>query len=113
MENIATVKTHYEKHELNQFKKPALRKFKFIKQDIRDITKKYYAASDQSKVEHYNELLQTAKMFNRYKMLIARIYDGTFGICRVTCKLIHKERLMLMFLITQGDPVIIHQSQSL
>jgi RNA polymerase-binding transcription factor DksA len=108
MENKETIKTHYEKHELNQFKKPALWKFKFIKREIRDLTRKYYAANAQSKTEHYNKLLQTAKLFNSIKRQRARIYDGTFGICPVNNNLIHRERLMLMFTIWPKYLDLIH-----
>jgi RNA polymerase-binding transcription factor DksA len=97
---------HYEKH--NKFKKPALRKLKFLKKDIRDLTKEYYAAHELSKTGPYNKLLQTVKLFNSYKRTIARIHDGTFGICPLTNKLIHRERLILMFHIWPKYPDVIH-----
>jgi len=97
MENETTIKTHYNKHELNLFKEPAKRKLKFIKSEIRHLTKEYYAADDESKTEFYNKLQQTALLFTAIKRQRAKIYDGTFGICRVTGKLIPKERLRLLF----------------
>lgn len=97
MENEASIKTHYEKHELNLFKKPATRKLKIIKREIRDLTKKYYAADDESKSELYNKLQTAAQSYNAIKRQLARIHDGAFGICRVTGKLIPKERLRLLF----------------
>ena len=97
MENETTIKTQYNKHELNLFKEPATRKLKIIKREIRDLTKEYYAADDESKTEFYNKLQQTALLFTAIKRQRAKIYDGTFGICRVTGKLIPKERLKLLF----------------
>ena len=97
MENETTIKTQYNKHELNLFKEPATRKLKIIKRAIRDFTKEYYAADDERKSEFYNELLTAAQSYNAIKRQLAKIYDGTFGICRVTGKLIPKERLRLLF----------------
>ena len=97
MENETTTKTHYEKQELHLFKEPATRKLKFIKSEIRHLTKEYYAADDESKTEFYNKLQHTSQLFNVIKRQRAKIYDGTIGKCRVTGKLIPKERLMLMF----------------
>ena len=97
MENQTTTKTHYNKHELNLFKEPATRKLKIIKRAIRDLTKEYYAADDERKSEFYNELLTAAQSYNAIKRQLAKIHYGTFGICRVTGKLIPKERLRLLF----------------
>ena len=105
MENETTTKTHYEKQELNLFKEPAKRKLKFIKSEIRHLTKEYYAADDESKTEFYNKLQQTAQLFNGIKSQQAKIHDGTFGKCRVTGKLIPKERLMLMFHIWSNKKI--------
>ena len=97
MENEATIKNHYTKQELNLFKKPAKRKLKFIKAEIRNLTKEYYAANDHNKKEFYNKLQQTAKLFNGIKRQRRKILDGTFGVCGVTGNLMPKERLMLIF----------------
>ena len=108
MENEASIKTHYEKHELNLFKEPATRKLKIIKRAIRDLTKEYYAADDERKSEFYNELLTAAQSYNVIKRQLAKIHDSTFGICRVTGKLIPKERLMLLFHIWSKYPEVVH-----
>ena len=105
MENETTIKTHYNKHELNLFKEPATRKLKIIKRAIRDLTKEYYAADDERKSEFYNELLTAAQSYNAIKRQLAKIDYGTFGICRVTGKLIPKERLRLLFHISPNTKI--------
>lgn len=108
MENETTSKNHYDKQELNAFKEPATRKLKFIKREIRDLTKEYYAADDECNSEYYNKLQTAAQSLNSIKRQRAKIHDGTFGICKVTGKLIPKERLMLLFHIWSKYPEVVH-----
>jgi len=108
-------KTTYTKDELNEFKKLILEKIKHAKEDLAVLraatandsdngtedtspTFKQFeeGSSTLSKEENIKLAERQAKFIRSLDNALIRIENKTYGICRVTGKLISKERLKLV-----------------
>ena len=108
-------KTTYTKDELNEFKKLILEKIKSAKEDLAVLraatandsdngtedtspTFKQFeeGSSTLSKEENIKLAERQAKFIRNLDNALIRIENKTYGICRVTGKLISKERLKLV-----------------
>ena len=110
-----TEKTTYTQDELNEFKKLILKKIKSAKEDLAVLraatandsdngtedtspTFKQFeeGSSTLSKEENIKLAERQAKFIRSLDNALIRIENKTYGICRVTGKLISKERLKLV-----------------
>ena len=108
-------KTTYTKDELNEFKKLILEKIKHAKEDLAVLraatandsdngtedtsptfNKFEEGSSTLSKEENIKLAERQAKFIRSLDNALIRIENKTYGICRVTGKLISKERLKLV-----------------
>ena len=106
-------KTHYSDKELNEFKELITKKIQNVKEELAFLTQSlnssYSNGTDDtagtSKVledasatmekEQINQLaLRQKKFLEGLEAALVRIGNKSYGICRVTGKLIQKERLM-------------------
>ena len=105
----------YSKKELNQFKKIILQKIEIAKSDL-SLLRSAYAndrdngtndtsptfkafeegSSTLSKDENMKLAMRQEKFIQSLENALIRIENKTYGICRVTGKLISKERLKLV-----------------
>ena len=110
-----TEKTTYSKNELTEFKQIILEKIKSAQEDL-DIlraatandsdngtedTSPTFKAFEEgsttlSKEENIKLAERQAKFIRNLNNALIRIKNGTYGICRITGKLITKERLQLV-----------------
>ena len=105
-------KTRYTDEELQEFKTIIEEKLEVARQqyedvistmnkrnsnDIDDTLPTYHALEEGSSVQSLEEQMQSAqrlqKFITRLQAALVRIENKTYGICRVTKKLIPKERL--------------------
>ena len=105
-------KTRYTDEELQEFKTIIEEKLEVARQqyedvistmnkrnsnDIDDTLPTYHALEEGSSVQSLEELMQSAQRLQKFitglQAALVRIENKTYGICRVTKKLIPKERL--------------------
>ena len=108
-------KTTYTKSELKEFKKLILEKIKSAQEDLEILraatandsdngtedTSPTFKAFEEgsttlSKEENIKLAERQAKFIRNLNNALIRIKNGTYGICRITGKLITKERLQLV-----------------
>ncbi len=108
----ADVKTKYGKEELEQFKQIIMEKLEKARADLVLLTEAYTNHNEHdtndtsptfkvleegysvlSKEENSRLAARQQKFINNLENALIRIENGTYGICRVTGKLISKERL--------------------
>lgn len=107
-----TVKTRYTPEELEEFKKIILEKLEKARADLALLTEAYSISNEHdtndtsptfkvleegynvmSKEENARLAARQQKYINNLENALIRIENGTYGICRVTGKLIPPERL--------------------
>ncbi|NOX85898.1 MAG: TraR/DksA family transcriptional regulator [Chlorobi bacterium] len=114
MKNIKeeTVKTRYSDEELEEFKEIILNKLEKAREDLKLLTEAYTNHSEHdtndtsptfkvleegqqvlSKEENSRLAARQQRFINNLENALVRIQNKTYGICRVTGKLISKERL--------------------
>ena len=114
MKNIKeeTVKTRYSDEELEEFKEIILKKLEKAREDLQLLTEAYTNHSEHdtndtsptfkvleegqqvlSKEENSRLAARQQRFINNLENALVRIQNKTYGICRVTGKLISKERL--------------------
>lgn len=101
-------KTHYTAEELQEFKELILNKlekaraeYKSLQESLRETTENAadgyditeYGADTQEKEQLELFLARQAKFIDSLERALMRIESGTYGKCKVTGKLIPKERL--------------------
>lgn len=105
-------KTKYNEEELAEFKEIILRKLEKAKEDLKLLTEAYSNQSDHgtndtsptfkvleegqqvlSKEENSRMAARQQRFITNLENALTRIENKTYGICRVTGKLISKERL--------------------
>lgn len=101
-------KTHYTAEELQEFKQLILEKlekaraeYKSLQESLRETTENAadgyniseYGADTQEKEQLELFLMRQAKFIDSLERALIRIENGTYGKCKVTGKLIPKERL--------------------
>ncbi len=105
-------KTHYSREELEEFKQIIIQKLEEARIEYKSLQDSYQNAienvksggfnlteysSEHSDKEQSELLLQrTAKFINALERALVRIENGTYGRCKVTGKLIPKERLRIV-----------------
>ncbi len=114
MKNIKeeTVKMRYSDEELEEFKEIILKKLEKAREDLQLLTEAYTNHSEHdtndtsptfkvleegqqvlSKEENSRLAARQQRFINNLENALVRIQNKTYGICRVTGKLISKERL--------------------
>jgi RNA polymerase-binding transcription factor DksA len=112
MSEIKTKKTTYTDEELEEFKQIILDKLEKAKDDLKLLTEAYTNHSEHgtndtsptfkvleegqqvlSKEENSRLAARQTRFINNLENALTRIENKTYGICRVTGKLISKERL--------------------
>jgi RNA polymerase-binding transcription factor DksA len=105
-------KTKYSKEELEEFKQIILEKLRKAKADLELLTEAYTNSNENdtndtsptfkvleegysvlSKEENSRLAARQQKFINNLENALIRIENGSYGLCRVTGKLISKERL--------------------
>lgn len=105
-------KTKYNETELAEFKEIILRKLEKAREDLKLLTEAYSNQSEHgtndtsptfkvleegqqvlSKEENSRMAARQQRFITNLENALTRIENGTYGICRVTGKLISKERL--------------------
>ena len=108
----ASVKTKYTKEELAEFRQIIMEKLEKARADLALLTEAYTNHNEHdtndtsptfkvleegysvlSKEENSRLAARQQKFINNLENALIRIENGTYGICRVTGKLISKERL--------------------
>ncbi len=126
---IAT-KNRYSKEELEEFKQIILEKLEKAKADLALLTEAYTNHNEHdtndtsptfkvleegysvlSKEENSRLAARQQKFINNLENALIRIENGTYGICRVTGKLISKERLRSVPHATLSIEAKLQQSQ--
>ncbi len=111
-ETVKAVKTMYSKEELNEFKQIIEEKLEKSKADLELLTEAYTNHNENdtndtsptfkvleegysvlSKEENSRLAARQQKFITNLENALIRIKNGTYGICRVTGKLISKQRL--------------------
>jgi RNA polymerase-binding transcription factor DksA len=111
-EAVKSPKTRYSKEELEEFKQIILEKLEKAKADLKLLTEAYTNNNEHdtndtsptfkvledgfsvlSKEENSRLAARQQKFITNLENALIRIENGTYGICRVTGKLISKERL--------------------
>lgn len=112
MEKKESTKTRYSDEELNEFKNLIINKLEKAQKDLQLLTEAYTNHNDHgtndtsptfkvleeghnvlSKEENSRLAARQQKFINNLENALIRIENKTYGICRVTGKLISKERL--------------------
>jgi RNA polymerase-binding transcription factor DksA len=112
MSEIKTKKTTYTDSELEEFKQIILDKLEKAREDLKLLTEAYTNHSEHgtndtsptfkvleegqqvlSKEENSRLAARQTRFINNLENALTRIENKTYGICRVTGKLISKERL--------------------
>jgi len=112
MSEIKTKKTTYTDKELEEFKQIILDKLEKAREDLKLLTEAYTNHSEHdtndtsptfkvleegqqvlSKEENSRLAARQTRFINNLENALTRIENKTYGICRVTGKLISKERL--------------------
>lgn len=112
---MADTKTRFSDNELEEFREIIVKKIKKAEQDLELIKSAYMNDSNNgtddtsptfkgfeegsetlSKEENTQLALRQEKFIHNLKNALERIENKTYGICRVTGKLIQKERLRLV-----------------
>jgi DnaK suppressor protein len=110
--NSEVTKTRYSDEELNEFKEIILKKLAKAKEDLALLTEAYTNNSEHdtndtsptfkvleegqqvlSKEENSRMAARQQRFITNLENALVRIQNKTYGICRVTGKLISKERL--------------------
>ena len=110
--NSETMKTRYSDEELNEFREIILNKLAKAKEDLALLTEAYTNNSEHdtndtsptfkvleegqqvlSKEENSRMAARQQRFITNLENALVRIQNKTYGICRVTGKLISKERL--------------------
>lgn len=101
-------KTHYTAEELEEFKQLILKKleqarqeYKVLQENLKESTENAadgynlteYGTDTQEKEQLELFLMRQAKFIDSLERALIRIENGTYGKCKVTGKLIPKERL--------------------
>lgn len=101
-------KTHYTAEELEEFKQIILKKleqarqeYKVLQENLKETTENAadgynlteYGTDTQEKEQLELFLMRQAKFIDSLERALIRIENGTYGKCKVTGKLIPKERL--------------------
>ncbi len=111
-EAVKGAKTRYSKEELEEFKQIILEKLEKARADLKLLTEAYTNHNEHdtndtsptfkvledgfsvlSKEENSRLAARQQKFITNLENALIRIENGTYGICRVTGKLISKERL--------------------
>ena len=111
-ETVKAVKTRYGKEDLEEFKQIIVEKLEKSRADLELLTEAYTNHNENdtndtsptfkvleegynvlSKEENSRLAARQQKFINNLENALIRIKNGTYGICRVTGKLISKERL--------------------
>ena len=110
-----TIKNKYSDEELQEFKEIILKKLEEAKKDLEILTEAYSNSGGQdindtsptfkileegsqvlSKEENSALAMRQAKFITNLENALIRIQNKSYGICRVTGKLISKERLRIV-----------------
>ena len=112
---VKAEKTRYSKEELEEFRQIILEKLEKARADLKLLTEAYTNHNEHdtndtsptfkvledgftvlSKEENSRLAARQQKFINNLENALIRIENGTYGICRVTGKLISKERLRIV-----------------
>lgn len=112
---VENVKTKYAEEELEEFKQIILNKLDKARRDLQMLTEAYANSNDNditdtsptfkvleegyqvnSKEENSKLAARQDKFITNLENALIRIENGTYGVCRVTGKLISKERLRIV-----------------
>ncbi len=112
---VENVKTRYAEEELEEFKQIILNKLEKARRDLQMLTEAYANSNDNdisdtsptfkvleegyqvnSKEENSKLAARQDKFITNLENALVRIENRTYGVCRVTGKLISKERLRIV-----------------